>query len=523
MASITHHRNMKTGAIYRYSVESYWDKKKKAPRNKQVCLGRVDSETGELIPSKRHKKKAAVLPGKPSANEVAISSRVAGPNLILTKITREYRIDSLLETCFGDHATKLLSLIYFLAQKGLALSRVEQWSIATLHPAEHFISSQEVSELLREISEDDRQRFFSLWMKHMLEEDYLCYDITSISSYARQNEYTQWGYNRDGESLEQINMAMLFGQKSRMPVYYRRLPGNISDVATLKTTMTSLDFLGTNSMHLVLDRGFYSKTNIDELYKRKHQFTIAAPCGRKWVEQVIDEHVESIASPKNYLSLNKDEALYAATTLYKWGEKNHRLYVHVYYSAEQAASNYDSFTRKLIALKEELVSGLTIEKHEKLYARYFIVTQTPKRGKKVVYNEDEIQKYRKRYSGFFCIMSNKIKLADEALRVYRNKDVVENSFDDLKNHLDMKRLRVHSSGAMDTRLFLQFLALIYISTIRKTTKANKKLKHLGVRETMEIMEALTQVEFSNRRKKLLTETSPLQREILSAFDIQLPS
>ena len=151
------------------------------------------------------------------------------------------------------------------------------------------------------------------------------------------------------------------------------------------------------------------------------------------------------------------------------------------------------------------------------------MTETPKRGRKVAYNEDAIQKYRNRYSGFFCVASNKIKQADEALQVYRNKDIVENCFDDLKNQLDMKRLRVHSSKAMDSRLFLQFLALIYISKIRQTTKDYKKLKHLSVRDTMEIMETLSQIKLSNRRKKIRTETSPLQREILRAFDISLPA
>ena len=58
MASITHHRNKETGAVYVYSVESYWDKEKKAPRNRQTCLGRLDPETGEVIPSKRKRKVA---------------------------------------------------------------------------------------------------------------------------------------------------------------------------------------------------------------------------------------------------------------------------------------------------------------------------------------------------------------------------------------------------------------------------------------------------------------------------------
>lgn len=197
MASITHHRNKRTGAIYRYAVESYWDKDKKAPRNRQVCLGRVDTATGALIPGNRRKKKE-VQPPASFPGGIAVCSRIMGPYLILQKITRDYGIDLLLERCFGEKSTEMMSLVYFLVQKGLALSRVEPWSAATIHPLDQLISSQKVSELLREMSEDERQRFFSLWMKQILEKDYLCYDITSISSYAKNNEYAQWGYNRDG-------------------------------------------------------------------------------------------------------------------------------------------------------------------------------------------------------------------------------------------------------------------------------------------------------------------------------------
>ena len=49
MASRAVHRK-KDGRAYVYSVESYWDKEKKAPRNKQVCLGRLDEATVEVIP-----------------------------------------------------------------------------------------------------------------------------------------------------------------------------------------------------------------------------------------------------------------------------------------------------------------------------------------------------------------------------------------------------------------------------------------------------------------------------------------
>lgn len=521
MASITHHRNKKTGAVYVYSVESYWDKEKKAPRNRQVCLGRLDPETGNVIPSKRRRKKisdrAAAAPG------VTVTSRVAGPYLLLEKLTVQHGLRKLLKRCFPDDFELIMSLVYYIAHKGGALSRAEPWSAACLHPHGETIASQRISELLLRLTEDARQRFLAFWLEHVSEDDWLCYDITSVSSYARHNEYTHFGYNRDGEPMEQINLAMLFGQEKRLPAHYRRLPGNISDVSTLKTTAKSLDYLGLDSLHFVLDRGFYSIDNIDELFARRHKFTIALPAGRKWVEKMLDRHCDGIASPANYLTTGGEEALYTVTELHKWGDGNHRCWLHIFYNAERAAGEFDRFTRKLIGLRNELLDGNTLEAHEEFYRRYLVVRETPKRGLRVDFNEKEIQKHRKKYSGFFCIMSNKIKDAEEALNVYRNKDVVENCFDDLKNHLDMKRLRVHGAKAMDGRLFLQFLALIYISSIRTAIQNDEKLKYLTAREVMEEMETLVRVKYSNRYGQVFTETTPLQRRIMEVFDIKLPA
>lgn len=42
----TRHINPKTGKVYIYSVESYWDKTKKAPRNRQRLIGSLDPVSG---------------------------------------------------------------------------------------------------------------------------------------------------------------------------------------------------------------------------------------------------------------------------------------------------------------------------------------------------------------------------------------------------------------------------------------------------------------------------------------------
>lgn len=51
------------------------------------------------------------------------------------------------------------------------------------------LSSQRISELLGKLGTDKKQSFFLKWMDKVVEHDYLCYDITSVSSYSELNEY----------------------------------------------------------------------------------------------------------------------------------------------------------------------------------------------------------------------------------------------------------------------------------------------------------------------------------------------
>ena len=79
------------------------------------------------------------------------------------------------------------------------------------------------------------------------EDDYLCYDITSISSYSALNEYIKYGHNRDLDKLPQLNLAILFSQKGRLPVYFERTPGNITDVTTLHNLLKTIKAMETKT------------------------------------------------------------------------------------------------------------------------------------------------------------------------------------------------------------------------------------------------------------------------------------
>ena len=51
MSSIIKKFNKQTGITYVYESESYWDKEKKQPRSRRKLIGKIDGETGEIVPT----------------------------------------------------------------------------------------------------------------------------------------------------------------------------------------------------------------------------------------------------------------------------------------------------------------------------------------------------------------------------------------------------------------------------------------------------------------------------------------
>ena len=52
-SSIVKMTNKKTGVTYVYESTSYWDKDKHQARNKRKLIGKIDPDTGEIVPTGR--------------------------------------------------------------------------------------------------------------------------------------------------------------------------------------------------------------------------------------------------------------------------------------------------------------------------------------------------------------------------------------------------------------------------------------------------------------------------------------
>ena len=51
MSSILKRLDKRTGITYVYESTSYWDKEKKQPRSKRVLIGKLDPDTGKVVPT----------------------------------------------------------------------------------------------------------------------------------------------------------------------------------------------------------------------------------------------------------------------------------------------------------------------------------------------------------------------------------------------------------------------------------------------------------------------------------------
>ena len=318
-------KNKATGVTYVYECVSFWDKAKKKPGSKRTCIGKLDITTGELIPSKR-----LHSPVKPMQQGQTATVKSVGAVQLLEDICCKLQVDKIIKETFPESWELILSLAYFQTMEKKPLSKIEHWTEVHAHPYGQFIDHRRVSELLPLITEDKQLFFFKQWAKLRMQEECLAYDITSISSYSQLNNMVRPGYNRDEESLSQINLAMLFGEQSQLPVYFRTLPGSTRDVSTLKHFLQTASFLQMKRPHIITDKGFFSHANIKDLLANKMHFTVAVPFTCNFAKEQVAAVRDTITDHTNFLQA-KGQNMFCYSQMTKWEGK--RMYSHVYYNA----------------------------------------------------------------------------------------------------------------------------------------------------------------------------------------------
>jgi hypothetical protein len=136
---IVYHTNKTTGITYAYENEAYWDKDKKQSRARRKPLGKVDPDTGDIVPTRGYKKKeagggdAATRRGPVSVTETKRS--FYGATYLFDQIGGITGVAADLKSCFPHTFKQIMSIAYFLIlEENNSLCRFPHWQRLHSHP-----------------------------------------------------------------------------------------------------------------------------------------------------------------------------------------------------------------------------------------------------------------------------------------------------------------------------------------------------------------------------------------------------
>ena len=284
---------------YVYKVLETFRNDKGQPTNTRRTIGRVDKSTGMLIPNDTYYEyySDATVKTFPAFDSV----RSIGATFLVGQVLKNLKITKILTDILGQaKAQYVLTAAIYMVCRGNIFARILDWCEGyTL--CEAALSTQEASSLFASITHDERMAFFKSWVAIQALTQYLAYDVTSLSSYAKGIEDTEWGYNRDGEKLAQINMGCYLGEESGLPVFYVTYPGSIVDKSHMPYMMAYNDELGIHNVSFVMDKGFCTTANLRYMHDSHISFIMSIEMRHKATRKAIDEVREGIVSMRNRL------------------------------------------------------------------------------------------------------------------------------------------------------------------------------------------------------------------------------
>lgn len=465
----------------------------------------------------------------------------AGATWLLDEVIADTPLSKALRDTFNtcNSTQKLLSLAYFkILEPEKAMYLYEDFALATRLPYHRPLDIGCITRFLQHVDSAKLDKFFVKLNQYCIYEEekqknnvYYALDSTSISTCAKELDFSEWGHNKDGDLLKQINIVMLVNQKTGCPLYYRVYSGATPDVSTVSRLLKEYCRMGFNrSAILVADRGYGSVKNIHHLYQDNQSFLLNMRTCFSICKNLIVKNLNALLDDCNY-SLPLSQSV--VTEKLKWNYPLNRntntkrarlkgdMYVHIYLNNELRNSAEDTFRStlaKLLDKKKTDEKSLTHEEKDFL-EKY---TSTDDNGGVFVSNTAKFEYMLGK--GVRVLVSDIISDPVEADRAYRERNEIELDFRKLKDFTNARRLHISSSKTLTGKIFVHFLACSILCMLRyKIDKAKDEGKSLPYDSTVKMLFALsniTQTIFPDGG--YFSEVVGKKKDLLKALDIELP-
>lgn len=478
------HTYVRKGHTYVEAYRNEWDPEKKRSRIAQrKYVGVLDTTTGRVRLGKKYLSENPQYEGKilyyedkqlvertPEEVQEELDKRVPSPlNDVVSYgasaacwlvAQQSGMLEDLKKTFGAEVGADLLRLAVYQYLDGGSMDCFEQWASQHWLPKARTFSGQRISEMLSKITHQDITSYLKLRnhrcvehfnkVKTQAEElkkpgprfRYLALDSTALSTYSVTISSAAYGYAKQNPELRQVNFTLGVDYLNGDVCYAYESEGSITDKSVYPHLMMDLHHNGYNLQDTVIvtDRGYQSICNIQRLLDIEINYVCGVPLTEESVKQLFERYKSSLSNPA---FLNGRLKVAARTSKELWekatdsGPLHLSTSLHLYKYPELAAQQAISLHQKIEEVPEKKNSGEKLHSADRSRVRNYIVEN----NKNVwVKNIKGLEEFLTR-AGCFAIRTNCIEDPFECLAVYKQRQIVETAFRQMKVLNGNNRLR----------------------------------------------------------------------------------
>jgi transposase len=528
-------RKKRGGHTYiEYEYERIYDPAKQYTYPKRASIGRVDPENpNRMTPNENFLK---YFPDADIPEEIDRSERSPylniGPYVVLQKLIRDSKLREILGEYMDEKDTGfLLDLAcYSIIEENNAGQYYPDYAYdhALFTPDMKLYTDSKVSDFFRKLRPEQSVGFLNSWnkSKNKRQKIYLSYDSTNKNCQAGDIDLLEYGNAKTDASLPIFNYSVACDSANKEPLFYELYPGSLNDISQLTCMIDKAHGYGYRNIGFILDRGYFSKGNLEYMEKNGYSFLIMVKGMKDFIREIVIENQGSFENSRGKYIDRYD--LYGTTVkslLYEGDAKKRN--IHIYYSDGKAYGEKQEIKQKIRRLKKYLDGcvGKECVAFGPEIMKYFYLN-FEKDGKTLKLAEENTSAVEKELSlaGYFAIVSSENMTAREAIELYKSRDASEKLFRSDKSYLGNKSMRVYSDEALSSKVFIQFIALIlrsriYIALKEKSEKMLKKPNYLTVPAALKELEKIVMIRHLDGVYRLDHAVTATQKTILDAFGL----
>ena len=402
-----------------------------------------------------------------------------------------------LEVVFGNKtARQLLALAVYKFDGGGAMMTFEDWLPQVWLPEIEPLNGRRISELLSKVSVSLTVNYYKRRYDRASERSKdgmtLSFDSTSISTYSSGIVDAAWGHAKQNPQLRQVNYLVVCDYATGDVVYAFSYDGSVNDKTILAQVYLQMQSAGLNLANniLVTDRGFQSIWNTQTAINLDLKYIQFLSLNEGVVREALRRKMLPLSDPTVHrdpelcISALSVEDLWTQAT--DAGPVTIKGHLHLYRDAITAQEDADALHRDILyAVKvkneqEKTPNGKTKRLDETLWKRvkpFLYENKHPKDGDSVWSIRDEKLREAVRFMGCRAIRTNAVSNPFEALCIYRQRDIIEQGFNQLKNEVGESRL-VATETTYRGKLFIfslaQSIRMSMLRTAAETVQKNPK-------------------------------------------------